>query len=237
MSMKDPAYKEATMRNHIHHFLLYVMIAGVLAVASAAEPQGKEAAGTVQGRVLFEDGKTPKGVVNTDAVLYLVGDRLAPKEAVTKDGAVAATLDQRDTTFVPHVLPVMVGTRVEIRNSDAIMHNVHTRSVKNPPFNRGQMARRGIYRVVFEAPEIIPVVCDVHSQMSAYILALSNPFFTKAEKDGTYTISGVPFGKYELVGWHEKYGTVSTKVEIAAGNTAQVDVDFSKASAKLKAEK
>lgn len=239
MTIRYRAQKEDTMQSYIHRFLrfpflLLLMIGAALAVASAAQAADKAAGGTLQGRVLFEAGKAPK--VLTDTVVYLVGDGLASKGAASNDDGAAAILDQRDITFVPHVLPVMVGSKVEIRNSDKIMHNLHTRSAKNPSFNKAQLAKKSV-QVAFAAPEIVPIGCDVHSQMIAYIPVLPTPFFTKAGKDGTYTIAGIPPGQYELVGWHEKYGTVSTKVEIAASKTAQVDVNFSKASAKPKEEK
>ncbi len=218
-------------------FIFLATIGALLAPGPAAEPQDKDVGGTLQGRVLFQGEKDPpKGIIVSDAVVYLVGSGPAPTAVPAKDGPPVAILDQRDIAFVPHVLPVAQGSKVEIRNSDAILHNVHTRSAKNPPFNRAQLAKR-TFHVVFESPEVIPVGCDVHSQMSAYILVLPTPLFTKAGKDGTYTIAGIPPGKYQLIGWHEKYGPVTTEVEAAAGKTAQADVSFSTASAAAKEAK
>lgn len=213
------------MRNKIHHLLFFLLAGALLAAAPDAEPQDKAAAGTLQGRVLFAGKKSPQGVIVTDALVYLVAEGRTPKEALTKDGASVPVLDQRDITFAPNVLPVVAGSEVEIRNSDNITHNVHTISQKNPSFNRAQLRHRA-FRVTFESPELIRVRCDIHSQMHAYIHVLPTPLFTKAGEGGTYAIAGIAPGKYELVGWHEKYGAVTSKVEIGAGKTTQADVNL-----------
>lgn len=215
------------MRNSLRYVLAFAVAGAVFAV-SPAEPQNNDMTGTLQGRIVLASSAT--GVGATDAIVYLQGDGLAAKAPAAKDGAALPVLDQRDITFAPHVLPVTAGNKVEIRNSDNIMHNIHTRSEKNPSFNRAQMRHRS-FEVVFQSPEIVRVNCDVHSQMSGFIAVVPNSFFAKAEKNGTYTIAGVPPGQYELVGWHEKYGTVTTKVQVAAGKTTHADVSFSNASA------
>lgn len=222
--IKAQPTKETVMRHRLHYVLLLAVSGAVFAVAPAAS-QNNHTTGTLQGRVVFPGAAS--GVTAADAIVYLQGDGLAATAAVAKD---AAVLDQRDITFVPHVLPIVAGSKVEIRNDDNIMHNIHTRSEANPPFNRAQMRHRA-FEVVFPAPEIVRVSCDVHSQMSASIVVLPNAFFAKAEKNGAYTIAGVPPGQYELVGWHEKYGTVTTKIHVTAGKTTPADVVFSKTSA------
>lgn len=231
--IKDQPTKEKTMRNRLHYGLLLAVVGAVFAGAPAAEPQNKDAMGTLQGRVAFE--AAAPGVTAADAVVYLQGDGLAASAVPAKDGAALPVLDQRDITYVPHVLPVMAGSKVEVRNSDNIMHNIHTRSDKNPSFNRAQMRHRS-FEVVFQHPETIHVSCDIHSQMSASVVVLPTPFFAKAEKNGAYTIAGVPPGQYELVAWHEKHGTVTTRVQVAAGKVTQANVAFSRASASAKAD-
>ena len=125
-------------------------------------------------------------------------------------------------------LSVVVATPVEFRNSDAILHNVHTNSKKNEPFSRLQAPAAAKIVHVFESPEVIHIGCDIHSQMSAYIVVVPNRFFTKASKNGAFTLKGVPPGTYKLVAWCEKYRTVSKTVEVKAGVTTQTDMDFQK---------
>ncbi len=198
-------------------------------ILSIAEAAGPGTAGSLEGRVLFEGGKASRGLRFEDVVLYLKGDSLGGQSALRSGAQAPAVLDQRDIQFVPHVLPVLAGTKVEFRNGDTILHNVHTTSSVNPAFNRAQLGKSSM-QVTFETPEIIHAGCDVHSQMSAYILVLPNPFFTKARKDGSFVISNIPPGKYELTGWHEKYQTSKATIEIIPGGVAQLDLDFTKAS-------
>ncbi len=205
-----------------------VMMVGLLgAVPSFAVHGGGSDTGTVEGRIVFQ--VTDAGAIPSDAVIYLVGDGLKQNESSARYNGGPALLDQRDLEFTPHVLPITLGTEVKIRNSDAIMHNVHTVSRANRPFNRAQLANMAL-SVAFDAPEVITVTCDIHSQMSAYILVLPNPYFAQATKDGNFTIEGVPTGKYELVAWHEKYGTVTSDVEVVAGQATRAVVKFASTS-------
>lgn len=212
----------------MRNLLLPIVLGSVLSVARAAEPTRTEVNGDLHGHVLFDGGTAPKGVTVADTVIYLTGNGLASRP-VPAQQKFTPILDQRDIAFVPHVLPVMAGTKVEIRNSDAILHNVHTSCQKNPPFNRAQLGNK-TFETVFQAPEIIRVVCDIHSQMSAYIVVIPTPYFTKAAKDGRFTLTDIPPGKYQLVAWHEKYGPVSREIEIDAGKVIQADMNLTRTS-------
>ena len=216
------------MRNN-QTFSLFVGTVLILTLSAGvpAEDGGKDTGetGTVSGQVVFPGSAVEGGVVPADAVIYLVGDGLASGAAPLRGSAVKPVLNQQDITFVPHVLVVAAGGEVEIRNSDAILHNVHTRSRANRPFNRSQLAGMQLSKV-FSEPEVVTVSCDVHSQMSAFIVVTPNGFFTQAGEDGTYTIPDVPAGEYQLVAWHEKYGTVSTDIEVTPGQTTQAELQF-----------
>lgn len=214
------------MRNLVSLFLVLLGIADSSSLA--AETGTQEATGTLQGHALFDGGPLPKGINVADTVIYLTGDGLASRP-VPAQQKFTPILDQRDIAFVPHVLPVMAGTKVEIRNSDAILHNVHTTCQKNPPFNRAQLGNK-TFETVFQAPEIIRVVCDIHSQMSAYIVVIPTPYFTKAAKGGSFTLKDIPPGKYQLVAWHEKYGAMSREIEIDAGKVIQADMNLTRTS-------
>lgn len=212
-----------TIRNFIRPLRhLPLLIGLVLCARLAAQPAPPAPAGSLQGRISFAGGTIPQGTNLADTVVYLIGDGLTAHREPARPGA-RAVLDQRDITYVPHVLPVLAGTKVEIRNSDAILHTVHTNSQKNPAFDRPELGNQSV-EVTFAAPEIIPVSCDVHSQMSAYIVVVPTPYFTKAAKDGSFKLTDLPPGKYRLVAWHEKYNAIELTVEINAGNNAPVEV-------------
>jgi plastocyanin len=215
-----------------HNVFVSVGMALTLALSIGASP-GDSASdmadtGTVSGQVVFPDGAVDVGLVPTDAVIYLVGDGLESGSAFAAPDGATLVLDQRDIKFVPHVVVAPVGTGVEIRNSDALVHNVHTRSRENRPFNRSQLANMK-FSVDFDRSEVITVSCDIHSQMSAFIVVTPNGFFARAQADGTYAIADVPEGTYQIVGWHEKYGSVSSELAVVPGRTTQVELDFASA--------
>ena len=211
--------------------LLSISIGTAVLLASALLPlapeQGRgsqEGSGTVGGRVLFGGATAPEGIIASDAIVYLLGDVLA--DGNPPGDMPAPAMDQYDYTFVPHVLPMLAGTRLTFTNNDTETHNVHTRSKgrrRNRNFNRAQKPG-SIMSTVFANPDSIRVTCDIHSQMFAHLLVLPNPFFTMAAEDGTFTIAGIPAGNHELLVWHEEYGTVKSVVEIRAGRTTTVEI-------------
>ena len=203
------------------------MLAAVLALGALA-PQGVpvQEVGSVEGRVTFENVPQIGEFQVSDAVVYLQGESLITDLAGEQPTTDSPVLDQQDYTFVPRVLPVMAGVEINFHNSDDELHNIHTRSKgrrRNREFNRAQRPNSSL-STVFQRPDSIRVVCDIHSQMIAHILVLPNPFFTKIADDGTYSIAGVPPGEYELVAWHEFYGRVTSTVEVTAGEATTADV-------------
>ena len=191
------------------------------------------ATGTVQGRVTFETVPDDEFFEISDAVIYLSGEGLTAEIPAPARTAEQLLLDQMDYTFVPRVMPVLAGDEVSFHNSDDELHNIHTYAKgrrRNRNFNRGQ--RPGsTFTGVFARPDSVLVLCDIHSQMIAHILVLENGFFTKANDDGTYSISGVPPGQYQLTVWSEWFGEIKTTVEVGDGETVSADVRFSDASA------
>lgn len=224
--MKNTCSHDApACRNLVRPLLRFSLLLGlVLTARLSAQPAAPATAGTIEGRVLFAGQPAPKGLLASDTVVYLISSE--PKAPSDLGGAGAtALLDQRDITYVPHVLPVVAGTKVEIRNSDAILHTVHTKSLLNPAFDRPELAKQTMH-VTFAAAEIIPVSCDVHSQMSAYIVVVPTRHFTKAARNGSFRLTDIPAGKYRVVAWHEKYPAVETAIEITAGQSASADINF-----------
>ncbi|MGE3507678.1 MAG: carboxypeptidase regulatory-like domain-containing protein [Vicinamibacterales bacterium] len=130
------------------------------------------------------------------------------------------TLDQDGCVYKPHVMGIMVGQPYRILNSDGILHNIHTLPKINPAFNRGQPATVKEMSTTFAKPEnLFQVKCDVHPWMSAYIGVYTHPFFSVTQADGKFTISGLDPGTYEITAWHERLGTQTATVTVAANET------------------
>ena len=118
------------------------------------------------------------------SVVYLES---APRGAFETNDGGRAVMDQRNETFVPHVLAIMTGTTVDFPNSDPIYHNVFSLS-KTSRFDLGRYAAGRSKSVRFDKPGIVRVFCDIHSHMNAYILVFSHPFFALTRADGRYGI-------------------------------------------------
>jgi hypothetical protein len=110
---------------------------------------------------------------------------------------------QKDGTFKPHVLPVMVGTTVEWPNNDDIFHNVFSMS-EAKPFDLGFYKSHELKRVTFDKPGRVDIFCSIHTRMSCIVLVLENPFFAATDKNGNFKIPDVPAGTYRLKAWHER---------------------------------
>jgi plastocyanin len=122
-------------------------------------------------------------------------------------------LDQINLTFVPHVLPVLAGTTVAFPNSDEVRHNVFSPS---PPkrFNLGTYPRGVTRTVTFDKPGEVALLCNVHAEMSAYVVVLETPFFAVTGKDGSFSIAGVPPGQHTVKVWHEKVRPATAEVTV-----------------------
>jgi len=131
-------------------------------------------------------------------------------------------IDQRGCMYVPHVMGIMVGQQYKILNSDGVLHNIHTLPKINTPFNKGMPANLKEASTVFDKPEeVFHIKCDVHPWMSAYMAVFTHPFFSVTGADGKFTISGLDPGTYEITAWHERLGTQTASVTVAAGAKTQ----------------
>ncbi len=127
-------------------------------------------------------------------------------------------LDQKGCTYVPHTMGIMVGQPYRILNSDGILHNIHTLPKINRSFNRAMPATLTETTTTFDSAEaIFNIKCDVHPWMNAYIGVFTHPFFSVTGEGGTYTISGLDPGTYEITAWHERLGTQTASVTVGAG--------------------
>jgi len=140
-------------------------------------------------------------------------------------------LDQAGCMYTPHVVAVMAGQTLEIRNSDATLHNVMAMPRQNPPFNIGMPVQGGTLERVFAHPEFkINFRCFMHPWMSAYVHVLPHPFFAVSGADGRFTIKGLPPGDYEISVLHEtslfEPTPATATVKLGAGESKSVDFTF-----------
>ena len=214
-------------------------------------PRQEGPTASIRGRVRYK-GEPPKRRsidINGDPKCMALHDKpFLTEDLLVKDGAIQnvlvyvrrglervryeaphepGVLDQKGCRYVPHVLAVMKGQRIEVRNSDDVMHNVHPISKKNREYNisfhQGGKGEIGPYAV----PELgIRVACDVHSWMSAYLHVLPHPKFAITGEDGGFEIAGLPAGTYEIEAWHEMLGAKSMSVALSPGQVATLDCEF-----------
>lgn len=139
----------------------------------------------------------------------------------------AAVIDQDGCLYHPRVLGVMVGQSLEIRNSDPVLHNIKAVPTANRGFNISQPQAGMTTTRTFSAPEVmVPLECNVHGWMNAWVGVTDHPFFATSGADGTFTISGLPAGTYQLEAWHERFGTRTATVTVADGATGTADFTF-----------
>jgi hypothetical protein len=141
-------------------------------------------------------------------------------------------LNQVDCHYTPHALVVQVGQKLAIKNSDMTLHNIHAFSVVNKQFNIGQPVQNTVSEQVFDKKEIlVPMKCDVHKWMQAFIAVIDNPYGTVSTEGGKYELK-LPAGKFEIVAVHEKYGKQTTTVEVKDGDKTTLDFKFKASDAK-----
>ncbi len=155
------------------------------------------------------------------AVVYL---EKGPADALESREPGRASMNQRNETFLPHVLAIDAGTVVDFPNSDTTYHNVFSLS-KIRKFDLGRYASGKSKSVRFDRPGVVRVFCDIHSHMSAFILVFTHPYYSKAEADGRYRIDNIPPGTYSVVAWHEGE-TRDTKTVTIPPQGGDVDLDF-----------
>ena len=190
---------------------------GLVTLVVSLAVAGPLAAGEIQGKV------SCKGVRDSgDAVVYVdsVPGRTfpPPKEH--------AKVDQLNLTFIPHVLPVLVGTTVDFQNSDAVLHNVFSPDTCAEKFNLGTWPKGQSRSYTFKKDCVATLLCKVHPEMEAFVVAVPTPYFGVSKPDGTYQIPNVPDGTYTLKVWHPKLKGTQKSVTVAGA--ARADFEISK---------
>jgi hypothetical protein len=147
----------------------------------------------------------------------------------------AAALDQNGCQYKPHVMGLMANQKIRITNSDPTQHNVHPTPKVNPEWNQTQANGAPPIEKTFARPEVlIPVKCNQHPWMKAYVGVMRHPMFAVSGADGSFTISKVPPGKYTVAAWHEKGGANGTEktmeVTVPANGSGKADFAFGDAA-------
>jgi hypothetical protein len=166
---------------------------------------------------------TPEGELQNVVVYVVRGlerDERIPAEPVD--------LTQRGCRFFPHIAVVHAGQTLRVRNEDDTNHNVNAKPAhaSNPAFNRMQPAAAADLEVVFPRAEIgIPIGCDIHTWMKAYVAVVEHSGWAISDGSGAWAIE-VPPGDYLVEAWHEKYGTLKGSAEVRGGETAELEFTF-----------
>ncbi len=151
-------------------------------------------------------------------------------------GGTASSIDQKGCIFSPHVAVIPPGSSIDLLNSDDVMHNLHSWSMKNTAFNEG-VAGHGKLAKTFEFPETIKMTCDVHKWMTAWLVVQANPYYALTGADGKFKLEGVPAGTYTVQAWQESLGKTTQEVTVSAGAEAKADFELTKKAKKKRKRK
>jgi hypothetical protein len=137
-------------------------------------------------------------------------------------------LDQHGCQYHPHAVVLQVGQPLQIKNSDATLHNIHALPVINSSFNEGQPIQGMVSTKKLDKAEITPfrIKCDVHGWMKAFMAVMPHPFYSVSQGNGSFTISNLPPGQYTIVAWHEKYGSQEQQITVAPKESKAVNFTF-----------
>lgn len=212
-----------TMRRRLAGFSTVLALLPISVVAQA----------TVEGRVELPKSHsapvmakryeivTHSGVLSTQpplAVVYLVGS--FPKPSLPPARQVA----QKDLAFIPSLLPVQIGTRVEFPNLDDTYHSIFSYSpAKRFDLGRYRPEERPIPSQVFDTPGLVTLRCDIHDHMRGLILVLDTPYFVVTGADGRFRLSRLPAGRYTLKAWIDSKTTWERSVQLTGGEMLHVD--------------
>lgn len=219
---------------------------------AAATPIDQSNVATITGKVSYTGAKLAPKVIHMDTEPACVAANSGPvytqelevnSNNTLKDVFVAVTdgatnytfavpstpvtIDQKGCTYHPHVLGLMAGQVLQVKNSDNTTHNIHPMPKDNPEWNTSMPPNASPLDKKFGRPELmVPVKCNVHPWMKAYIGVMKNPFYAVTGDDGTFTIQGLPPGTYTITAWQEKLGQQTQQVTVGAKETKTADFTF-----------
>lgn len=171
-------------------------------------------AGDIEGKVTGMKGHS---VVYVDAIAGKTFP--APKER--------PVVDQKGLMFAPHIIPVQQGTTVDFLNSDSVQHNVFWTAIgsdKKAGHNLGTWPKGEKRPFTFDKPGVVPLLCNVHPEMAAYVIVSPTPYFAETDDAGNYKIKDVPDGSYTLTIWHEGAKNQSKPVTVSGAAKADFTV-------------
>jgi plastocyanin len=170
----------------------------------------------------YDDDNTsrrkPREKPRDEACAVVVSVINAPKGKARPGGR----MQQLNQTFIPFVLPVVVGSKVNFPNDDTIYHGVYSESEARP-FELPQYAKGESRSLAFDKPGVVEIFCHIHAHMNAYIVVLETSFYAQPGEDHVYQITDLPPGKYQVKAWHPRLGGKVQMVEIKSGQPATLD--------------
>ncbi len=210
-------------------------------------------AATLKGVVVFRGKPDAPATINMDQdpacqALYKQSPRTDSQIVASPQGALAnvylyiaaglpdreyslptepARIDQRGCWFEPRLMGMMTGQTLEVTNSDPVTHNIHPMPESNREWNQSQAPGDAPLRRRFVRPEVmIPVKCNVHRWMRAWVGVTDHPYFAVTGVDGAFALPPMPPGNYTLVAWHEKLGRLEEKVALSARQQLHLSLAF-----------
>ena len=230
--------------------LNFLFLASLTTSALAAKYQEAEVSGggAIQGSVVYHGPVKTRTVLPTKdkkvcgrirkEPLVVVGDGGAVKDSVVflknvasgkswskVSGGARPVLDQKNCKFDPHVQVARRG-KIDIVNSDPVLHNTHGYYGKRTAFNVALPIQDGKVTKILKSPGEVRVDCDAHGWMLAWIYVIDNPYFAQTGEDGTFSITDVPPGEYTLAVWQEELGLTEMPVVVAANGTTEMSVEL-----------
>jgi len=233
----------------LKHFIACIALVASIVVLGAGELRAQ--GGTIKGHVHIT-GKLPGNPIIRMGMDPMCSKMNAGKRIIqdyvvaTIDGSLAnvfvrldgnfpqtpvptqpVVLDQRGCIYLPRVVGARVGQTVQIKNSDALLHNLDASSAKNQGFNFAQPREGLVYTFKPKTEEVmLHLKCDVHNWMNAYIGVVNHPYFAVSNTMGNFEIANVPPGTYMIETWQEKLGTTKKSVTVKAGAVTNIDLTY-----------
>jgi plastocyanin len=203
--------RQESMKSHLFVWFAAIFTAVFLLSMPFASATGD--ATTIQGQV------TVQGIRSAGSIAVYI-DSIPGKDF--KPPAQHAVVDQKKMTFVPHVVVVLKGTTVDFLNSDPVGHNVYWPSIsgnRKLAHNLGTWPQGQIKSFTFNDLGVAPLLCNVHTQMSGYVVVVPTPYFAVTDNQGKFAIKDVPPGRYTLKTWSEEGKAVSQEVDVSGAVT------------------
>lgn len=173
--------------------------------------------------VKFSDVVTGPGGALADVVVFIrsgLGNYRFPAPSNP------VQIDQKGCLYNPRIVALMVGQRLEIRNSDSTLHNIHSMARENPTWNRSEPEGATIFETFPRAELAVPLVCNVHPWMRGFAFVFDNPYYAITGAAGKFTIPNLPPGDYTMEAWQERYGVLDQAITIAPHSSVSLHFTF-----------